>query len=138
MLQRQFLGYRITRSLDNELLEGKTQETNLYTNKYKYKSILKYGQSSNQKSENRCLRYLRSWSMTNTLLLELKMVDSIYSHFILILILFSIYFSYLKIRIRVSMMLYDMTLCHISVTCHGHGHTEGCKRFWNNNVIQYV
>ena len=73
--------------------------------------------------------------MTNTLLLELKMVDSIYSHFILILILFSIYFSYLEIKIRISMMLYDMTLCHISVTCHGHGHTEGCKRFWNNNVI---
>ena len=60
--------------------------------------------------------------MTNTLLSELNIVDSIY-------------FLYLEIRIRVSMMLYDMILCHISVTCHGHSYTEGYERFWNNNVI---
>jgi len=32
----------MTRSLDNELLEGKTQETDLYTNKHKCRSIPRY------------------------------------------------------------------------------------------------
>ena len=33
----------MTRSLGNKLLENKTQEVDLYTNKYGYRSIPRYG-----------------------------------------------------------------------------------------------
>ena len=39
ILQRQFLEYKITRSLSDKLLESETQETNLYTNNYGCESI---------------------------------------------------------------------------------------------------
>jgi len=43
MLSRQFLRYRMIRSSDNEFLEDKTWETNLYTNDYRCGSIVRYG-----------------------------------------------------------------------------------------------
>ena len=42
MLQKQFLEYKMTRSLGDKLLEDKTQETDLYTNEYKCRSIFRY------------------------------------------------------------------------------------------------
>ena len=51
MLQRQFLRYKITRSLGNELSENKIQETNLYANNHRCGSIPRYSQGPNWKLE---------------------------------------------------------------------------------------
>ena len=66
ILQRQFLKYKLTRSLGNELLEGEIQEVNLYTNNYRCRSISKYSYSHNWKSGSKSLRSFRSWSMTES------------------------------------------------------------------------
>ena len=57
-LQRQFLGYRITRSLNNKLLESKTQEVNLCANNHRCESTSRCGQSSNQKLGCGCFKCL--------------------------------------------------------------------------------
>ena len=63
MLQRYFLRYQMTESLGDKLSGNEMQEANLYINKYRYRSIPRYSQSSNQKSGSRCLRCLKSWSL---------------------------------------------------------------------------
>ena len=43
-------------TLNNKLLEDKTQEADLYVNRHSCESILRYDQSSNQKSEVNILK----------------------------------------------------------------------------------